>query len=72
MPPVELTLWNWPVTAPLVRFSAVAPATWTPPPETFSVPKFGVALMPVPGPLMIWLVRLRLVDAPASEIPVVA
>src|SRR5437588_616236 len=28
VPPLELTLWNWPVTAPLVRFSAVAPETW--------------------------------------------
>src|SRR5205814_6556 len=70
VPPVELTLANVPVTAPLVRLRAVAAETLTEPPMV-SVPKFVVLVMPVVGPLTVTPASDRFVDEPCKLMPVV-
>src|SRR6266567_5168282 len=70
VPPVELTFANVPVTAPVVRFRAVAAERLTDAPMV-RVPKFVVLVMPVAGPVMVTPASERLVLVPCSEIPVV-
>src|ERR1700682_3696289 len=70
VPPLEVTLANVPLTAPVVRFSAVAAETVTDAPMV-SVPKFVVVVMPFAGPVIVTPASVRLVDTPWSETPVV-
>ena len=69
VPPVELTLANVPLTAPVVRTNAFVAETFTEAPIV-RVPKVE-PLMPVVGPVMVTPARVRLVFAPDSETPVV-